>query len=454
MSGTSSYFRMLVVFVGTSFSPLGILAGAAKAEVNHVIHISVDGLRGDFLETLINSSPLLYPNFKRLFDEGATTFNARGDFVSASTLPNHTSMITGRPVAQPSGFPNTTHHGYVSNGTPDPDVTLHNAGNPNLSYVASTFDVTHDNGLSTALYVAKDKFLLFDQSYDSTAGAVDTTGSDNGQDKIDTYFQSFFGANLNAAYMSDMATSEYNYTFLHFTEPDSLGHGFGWGSPQWDNSVQNVDGFLGDLLQMVETDPSFAGETAIIITADHGGTLTGHGSGGPVENYIVPVMVWGPGVAPGEDLYDLNPTNRLDPVLGLPDYTAAIQPIRNGDTGNLALDLLGLSSVPGSFINASQDLAVASPFAADFDTNLAVNQTDLGLWEGGFGTATGASKAQGDADGDFDVDGIDLLAWQREYGSSLGPLQSWSTTIPEPSCLVLGLLASIGFQLRFTSRLL
>ncbi len=332
------------------------------AVVNHVIHISVDGLRGDFLETRVNNSPLLYPNFKRFVDEGATTYNARTDYTHTNTIPNHTSMLTGRPVSQPAGLPDTTHHGYTLNSNPSSTATLHNAGNPNLSYVDSVFGVAHDNGLSTALYASKSKFIIYEQSYNATAGALDTTGVDNGRDKIDTYVQkstASVASNLQADYLADMPTSEYNYTFLHYRDPDSFGHGAGWGSTFWDTAVQQVDGYLGEIFDLVETDAGLLNDTVIIVTSDHGGLNFGHSTPASApEHYTVPVLIWGPGVASGIDLYSLNPTSRLNPGTGRPTYTDANQPIRNGDTGNLALGLLGLGPVPGSLINQSQDLSV------------------------------------------------------------------------------------------------
>jgi len=409
---------------------------------SHVIHLSVDGLRGDALESLIVDSPLDYPNFKRFVDEGATTFNARTDYTNTITLPNHITMITGRPVEQPSGASATTHHGYTSDGVHSGTSTLHNSGNSNLSYVASTFDVAHDNGLSTALYASKSKFSIFEQSYTASTGAPDITGPDNGRDKIDALFLTDSPI-AHTNFMGDMAAHEYNYSFLHYRLPDGVGHNSGWESEAWNSSLRVIDDNIGDLFDLVENNTGLADDTVIILTADHGGTGTKHENPLLPENYTIPLLVWGSGVAPSADLYELNPTSRLDPGSGRPSYSAAAQPIRNGDTGNLALHLLGLPSIEGSTINENQDFVIASAFAADFDSNQAVDFDDLSIWQASYGTTTGATLAQGDATSDGSVSGIDFLWWQREYGSSL---TSTVATVPEPDRILMVILGIACLQ--------
>ena len=80
---------------------------------------------------------------------------------------------------------------------------------------------------------------------------------------------------------------------------------------------------------------------------------------GLIDSGIIPFYVWGVSIAAGVDLYELNPNTRLDPARSIPSMSAPVQPIRNGDAGNLALQLLGLPVIPNSTINASQDLAVS-----------------------------------------------------------------------------------------------
>ena len=66
-------------------------------------------------------------------------------------------------------------------------------------------------------------------------------------------------------------------------------------------------------------------------------------------------IVWGPGVA-AEDLYVLNP-DYADPGDSRPSYDGK-QPVRNAAVANVVTDLLGLESVPGSQVDAEQDLDV------------------------------------------------------------------------------------------------
>ena len=85
------------------------------ARVQHVILITVDGLRGDLLRNLMDNAPATYPNFNRLRSQGAATFEGRCDYGYSETVPNHVSVVTGRPVTQPAGAATTVPHGFTAN---------------------------------------------------------------------------------------------------------------------------------------------------------------------------------------------------------------------------------------------------------------------------------------------------------------------------------------------------
>ena len=225
-----------------------------------------------------------------------------------------------------------------------------------LNYVASVFDVVHDSGHSTALYAAKHKFAIYDQSYNHATGAP----HNNGNDKIDRFFAFDhtvppYSLNSHNQFLSDMANNHFRYAFIHYSDTDDAGHSFGWGSAQWNAAVNAVDGYLADVLEMVETDEVLVGKTTIILSTDHGGNGFSHSTATLESNFTIPFFVWGAGVSPG-NLYAMNADTRTNPGTTRPGYNVTGQPIRNGDTGNLALDLLGLGPIPRSLTNASQDL--------------------------------------------------------------------------------------------------
>jgi hypothetical protein len=343
---------------------IGLLsAQSCFSGVPHVIQMSIDGLGAVYLKSYLEMAPEKFPNFMRLKRDGAFTFNARCDFEASETIPNHACMFTGRPAYQPAGLPNTTHHGLTINSPPE-GSTYHNSGNLNVPYKYSVFDVVHDHGFSTAFFAGKLKLGMCDRSFNELNGALDVFGEDNGRDKIDV---ALVGAYSGPLYESGVSfTNEINafvdhlsstfpatYAFIHIGQPDITGHfDGGWGSTNYSNMVMQIDGQLGRIFAAIESNPVLANRTTFIVMTDHGGggeAFNAHSNPTFSVNYTIPLFVWGPGIPAGADLYSLF-TNRGDPGTGRPDYIQIPQPIRNGDSGNLVLALLGLPSIPGSLM--------------------------------------------------------------------------------------------------------
>jgi hypothetical protein len=350
--------------------------GAYEAAVEHVIFISVDGLAGLHLDddTLMGSaSSSVMPNMKRFRDEGMWTYNARTDYAYTETTPNHVTMLTGRPVTQPAGWANTTYHGWYYNGSfTDQSYTLHayyeaGKGNPNVSYEASVYDVVHDRGGTTAEYAGKDKFIIHEWSYDLDSGRLDqVTPPDDTRDKIGTFEWTTDAGDSTAADWnssvllgkfidgSNKPEYDFNFVFLHLKGPDKVGHQAAspWNSATWDNAVKDVDSRLGTVLSMVESSGNKAwyDNTVIVITADHGGTGTGHGDATNQYNFTIPFGVWGH-LIPHGDAYTYSDGTRVSPTAGTrPDYNAANKPIRHADGVDLALNLMGMPSIDGASI--------------------------------------------------------------------------------------------------------
>jgi hypothetical protein len=332
----------------------GTVQPPVSKPVPHVIHISVDALGSKYLEKFLQESPADFNNFGRLLKEGATTLNARTDYTHTVTLPNHTCMVTGRPVKTPDDWQECSGHFWEWNSDFPSDkapASLH-ATNAAGGYTASTFDVAHDNGLKTALYSGKSKFNLYAISFGPTLGAEHPRG----RNKIDHVI---VGSGIHSKALADLKANKPAYTFLHYPDPDSAGHAHGYLGDDYRNAVKKVNGYLGELLGLLDTDAEWKDRTVIVLSADHGGEpgTKGHGNSKHPYNYTIPFIVWGAGVAKGADLYALNAT-RTNPGEGRPAYAPTAQPIRNGDGGNLSLQLLGLPAIPGSHINSQQDLKV------------------------------------------------------------------------------------------------
>ena len=272
--------------------------GAIPTKVQHVIHVVVDGLRPDAMSG--------NPNFDYLAENGACTTNARLDPLSSQTLPNHYSMFTGS---------STSDHGY----TADQDDGGYLPSGPNVDI----FDLVHDAGGSTAFFGSKEKFAIFDRSWN-----------------IDEYHYMKRSFQLVPLFLERMAVRQFNFTFLHIRAPDRAGHGdVGAASDSYRDAVVEADAYVGQVMDLAA---SLDGDTAIILTADHGFASYGnHGDPRFVENFRIPFCVFGPGVKPGADLYGINASNGyVDP--GDKRARDSDATIRNVYAGVLASDWLGL----------------------------------------------------------------------------------------------------------------
>lgn len=86
--------------------------------------------------------------------------------------------------------------------------------------------------------------------------------------------------------------------------------------------------------------------------------------------------------------------------------------------------------------NVAVDQYLKIQFPGDFDGDFDVDGDDLIRWQAAYG-----NNALADADLDGDSDGQDFLAWQRNYGKGLAALTA-ATAVPEPNAMVLLLLGA------------
>jgi len=212
-----------------------------------VVIISVDGLRPDAL--LQANAPNLFALAKR----GSYSWSAQTTFPPV-TLPSHASMLSGYT---PEGHGITWNDNLPGRGT---------------IQAPTIFSIAHEAGLRTVMVVGKEKMAQF-----NAPGTVDSflyaTGGD--QDVADQTV---------AAIQSD-----FDLMFVHLPNTDFFGHFTGWMSETYIIEISNTDEAVGRILDALPEN------TIVIVSADHGGHSTIHGSDIP-EDMAIPWIIAGPNV--------------------------------------------------------------------------------------------------------------------------------------------------------------
>jgi len=310
-----------------------VTRSAKSPAVTRVLAVSIDGLNPSAIRRLGHRGA---PTLHRLIARGAFTMNARTTRELSKTLPNHTGMLTGRRVdASYRG------HGVAWNDDRTEPATVDEAAGDK---VESVFTSVAAAGRRTAMFAAKTKFSLFKRSWPA---AVDRAVIDADN------------AALVRLARHDLANYSRGFTFVHLSGPDDAGHEHGFMTPAYLGAVRATDRLLGRLVTTIRNHPSLRRHLVLVVTADHGGGGGKRNHADPTlrQNFRIPFLVWGPGVASGVNLYALNRDYR-NPGTRRTAYAARKQPVRNSDVANLVTDLLGLPRFAGSEHDARLDLDV------------------------------------------------------------------------------------------------
>lgn len=251
---------LAALFFATAIASGGVRT--APGGVKHVIIISFDG-GGGLPETWKQRGNM--PTFLTMAKEGAFTWSARTIF-PPTTLPSHTSMLTGLAPGKTGASGNSYEKEPLA--------------------VPTIFGLAKSQGLKTAMFVGKSKFLHL-----NVAGTLDLYVLP--RPKADA-------KEVAAAFAREFGRLKPNLSFVHFADPDSTGHSSGWGSPEQSEALAACDHGLKAICDAV-TDAGVMDSSVIILTADHGGHGKSHGADIP-EDMTIPWVASGRGVRKGMEL--------------------------------------------------------------------------------------------------------------------------------------------------------
>ena len=263
----------------------GALAPARGRVADHVVVISVDGLRPDAIARFDAST------MQRLMREGRYSLTAQTITIS-KTLPSHTSMLTGVDADV---------HGITWNS----DRT----GEFGYVKVPTVFGLAKQAGYTTAAFFSKPKFHHIAEPgtvdyVSGPTGGVIPWNSGKTLGRLEDYLES--------------ATP--NLLFVHLSDADFAGHNFGWMDFTYGMAVRQSDQAVARVLELADRAYG-VGRYTVILTADHGGHDKSHGSTDP-RDMTIPWIVWGAGVEPGASLSDIRTMDTAATVLWMLNLAA------------------------------------------------------------------------------------------------------------------------------------
>jgi predicted AlkP superfamily pyrophosphatase or phosphodiesterase len=267
---TTRLTRTLLLAVCFALMVNAVSAAPKPPRVKHVFIISYD--QGN--PSLMQRTEL--PAFHLMAAAGARTWEAY-TIVPSITLPSHVSMLTGVGIQK---------HQITWND--------HQPAKGHVQ-VPTIFSLAKERGLKTAMFVGKEKLQTLE-----IPGTIDILVWPQPKDDAKSVAQAF---------AAEFGKTKPNLTFLHFRDPDTVGHATGAYSPEKIQALKDCD----EALQTIKDAVAAAGvldDSVFILTADHGAhdtknregkTVGTHGDSRP-EDVLIPWVVWGKGVKKNFDV--------------------------------------------------------------------------------------------------------------------------------------------------------
>ena len=260
---------LLPLVLALGYCPAIPAEPASASRTPHVIIIGVDGLSVDGV------AKANVPRLRGLMARAAWTLQARGVMPTLSS-PNWASAINGAGPEQ---------HGITSNGYLRHMVEFQ----PVCQSADGKFPTIF--GLLRAAHPESNIAVFHDWK-----GFADLLE----KDAPDVLRHVAGAAKTTAAAIAYWTANRPALMFVHLDNADHTGHTShgGWLSKEYYAAVADADGYIGEVLDMIDA-LSARNSTYILITSDHGGTKHGHGKNSLAEIQI-PWILAGPGIVPGE----------------------------------------------------------------------------------------------------------------------------------------------------------
>lgn len=250
---------------------LVLLVAPEYITARRLVFIGLDGWAGNTYD----QSEMPYT--KQLAAEGALTLKKRAVLPSSSAV-NWASIFMGVGPEV---------HGYLNWGSKAPEMQQ------------PTGTVTKDNIFPTVFQEARrqrpDAHMAFFYEWDGMKYLADTLAFNHHE-------QTHGGetARKAAAYIK---ANKPDVAVVVFDNPDHAGHSKGWASPEYYETMKELDKDVACIVEAIK-EAGLADETTIMITGDHGGINKGHG-GTSMYEINSPLVLWGNGIRKGAVINDM-----------------------------------------------------------------------------------------------------------------------------------------------------